>query len=1015
MIIPDNTFFANQWGLYLIKVPQAWVLLNKVNPNNTNPNIITENSDKTTFGSSDIRVGVIDTGIETENNIPVSKSFIGYVKPVEGSLSILKLTKHIIDDTDQSFRFSLKNDVFGAHGMEVGGVSSAKVKINNINFYDGRGVVGVAPNCPVYSYAINSKDSDFTYIFIMASLAGVEKYSLSTDKLDNLSKIYKITPKIHFNELENIDNNTLWLDSVLGNNYTDIFNLSIGVSIPSEKLQNYSKTIFNEISSLGRNGRGSVIVLAAGNAGKDMLTLTGDFYGSFAYSNKPIVVSAVSVNNNYNWIQGTPLPHPKKSDYSNFANRIDVCAPGGGADTPNGQEKNQIFTTSIRGAGELHVTPIIELNLKGKRVEQGMGYPPGSPEYTTHFALVELEFKNTNGVFAGQTITFKVGASVNYEQLYTVASVSGKKIQLYHVKISDYNNWTVSNTIVYFSPLCTKIIQINSDKIIKLESLKGAYIGAKIQIESLGESYNQINKSNLNEIKAINEITNEITTKDKVTASIGDKVVFSGKTSNIVSTSLTQKKVILNTGKEGFFNGCKLDLINNNGEEFASITVNKITPNSNNSQITVDFEKEVLQNLSAVTKVRTSGFGDITPHFNGTSAATPFVSGIAALVLSANKSLSSAEVKHIIKETADKIDSYSNPYVPNSDGYQHNINYGTGLVDAEAAVQLALDWHDPSKYGTTVIKPIMAMADRLDANNNPVFEIPPSDLDQTVSSPDIWVLPDSDTSGLTPSISQLLNTLDTSVDQKIYVRVRNLGNRQSFKECDVRVFVAFTDDIDPTFPFPTKWYHQEDVKLLGIKEIPYIAASSATIIEFDWKLIQKEWRSWNPLNKKAYLLVHLAPFDGIDSELSLTNIRNNKNLTCKPINVTHFESFILAADGTKTKLPDDIYNLTANPIEVSKNFIFEISNILETRLNALKFTFVKKNRASGEIEQTVIYKKTGSSWGFNEVPTADWVKLDPPITITPSTLSTPNYKDAILNFTLIIDETVLEVTYDVST
>src|SRR5690606_9919277 len=152
--------------------------------------------------------------------------------------------------------------------------------------------------------------------------------------------------------------------------------------------------------------------------------------------------------------------------------------------------------------------------------------------------------------------------------------------------------------------------------------------------ENLGESYNQINKSNLNEIKAINEITNEITTKDKVTASIGDKVVFSGKTSNIVSTSLTQKNVILNTGKEGFFSGCKLDLINNNGEKFYSVTVSKITPNSNNSQITIDFENEVPQNLTDVTKVRTAGFGDITPHFEGTSAATPFVSGVAALVLS---------------------------------------------------------------------------------------------------------------------------------------------------------------------------------------------------------------------------------------------------------------------------------------------------------------------------------------------------------------------------------------------
>lgn len=977
MITPDNSFFTQQWGLYLIKVPQAWGLLNKITESNPDPNIINENSDKATFGRSDVRIAIIDTGIEKENNISVSDSFKGDVKNIDNTQT-LKLTKHIISNNDDSFKFSLKDEILGSHGMVVAGISSAKVKINNVSFYDGNGVVGVAPNCPIYSYAFKADDQYFTHIFIMDSLAGIEKYSLGFDKLDVLSKVYEIIPKIHFNELENTDNNTLWLDDVLENNYTDVFNLSIGVSKPSQNLQNYSKAIFNEISLLGRGGRGSVIVLAAGNAGVDMEISPGNFFGSFAYSNKPIVVSAVSVNNNYNWIQGTHLPHPKKSDYSNFGNRIDICAPGGGAKTPNGQESNKIFTTTVRGAGELHKTPIIELNLKRKRVEQGMGYPPSSPEYMTHFALVELEFKNTNGIFAGQTIVFKVGTSVNYEELYTVASVSGKKIQIYRVKKSDYNNWTVSNTTVYFSPLYTKIEQINSDKVIKVESLKGVYIGAKIQIENLGESYNQINKSKLNEIKAIDETTNEITTKDKVTASIGNKVVFSDKTSNIVATSLTQKNVILDTGKEGFFSGCKLDLINNNGEKFYSVTVSKITPNSNNSQITIDFESEVPQNLTNVTKVRTAGFGDITPHFEGTSAATPFVSGVAALVLSANKSLSSAEVKHIIKKTADKIDSFNNPYLPNSDGYNHNINYGTGLVDAEAAVQLALDWHDPSKYGTTVVKPIMAMADRLDVNNNPVFTISPSDPDQKVSSPDIWVLPDNDTSGSTPTVLQPLNTLDTSVDQKIYIRVRNQGNRQSFKECDVRVFVAFTDDVDPAFPFPTKWYHQDDVKLLGIKEIPIILQNNETILEFEWKDIKSYWDTNNPkpitgLRKRAYILAHIAPFDGLDTELSLTNVRQNKQLTCKEIIVTHNG----VSDRTAF-LPGKKLDITVGQELVEKTFDLSLENILETDLATTKVKATKVNRADQSEVSVFFSKNTNDEWEIEGGLTPDWIEFETP-------------------------------------
>ena len=42
-------------------------------------------------------------------------------------------------------------------------------------------------------------------------------------------------------------------------------------------------------------------------------------------------------------------------------------------------------------------------------------------------------------------------------------------------------------------------------------------------------------------------------------------------------------------------------------------------------------------------------------QFGGTSSAAPLVAGIAALVISANPSLTAKEVKDIIKESADKI------------------------------------------------------------------------------------------------------------------------------------------------------------------------------------------------------------------------------------------------------------------------------------------------------------------------------------------------------------------------
>jgi len=56
--------------------------------------------------------------------------------------------------------------------------------------------------------------------------------------------------------------------------------------------------------------------------------------------------------------------------------------------------------------------------------------------------------------------------------------------------------------------------------------------------------------------------------------------------------------------------------------------------------------------------------GTYQAHFGGTSAAAPFVSGLASLVLSVNPDLSPEEVENIIKQNADPLDPYAEG-VPN--------------------------------------------------------------------------------------------------------------------------------------------------------------------------------------------------------------------------------------------------------------------------------------------------------------------------------------------------------------
>jgi len=82
-----------------------------------------------------------------------------------------------------------------------------------------------------------------------------------------------------------------------------------------------------------------------------------------------------------------------------------------------------------------------------------------------------------------------------------------------------------------------------------------------------------------------------------------------------------------------------------------------------------------------------------TQHFGGTSSATALVAGVAALVLSVNKELTAAQVKRILRDTADKIEDAEPDIVL---GHQqgtyvngHSAWFGHGKVNAAAAVRRA--------------------------------------------------------------------------------------------------------------------------------------------------------------------------------------------------------------------------------------------------------------------------------------------------------------------------------------
>ncbi|GAA4725399.1 S8 family serine peptidase [Sphingomonas lutea] len=111
-----------------------------------------------------------------------------------------------------------------------------------------------------------------------------------------------------------------------------------------------------------------------------------------------------------------------------------------------------------------------------------------------------------------------------------------------------------------------------------------------------------------------------------------------------------------------------------------------------------------LLNAHAAGDLIQTGPANHKNNFGGTSSATPLCAGVAALVLSANPDLTYIEARQVMRDTAIKLDlantdptgqwldASGNPSVTSGQPAVRSQWYGYGRVDAEAAVQAAIDY-----------------------------------------------------------------------------------------------------------------------------------------------------------------------------------------------------------------------------------------------------------------------------------------------------------------------------------
>ena len=153
--------------------------------------------------------------------------------------------------------------------------------------------------------------------------------------------------------------------------------------------------------------------------------------------------------------------------------------------------------------------------------------------------------------------------------------------------------------------------------------------------------------------------------------------------------------------------------------------------------------------------------------FGGTSAATPIVSGVAALMRQANPNLTWRDLKLILAASARKNDPTNAGWADGaqkygsstaSDLYHFNHEYGFGVVDAKAAVDMARGW-----------------------TNVPLFK------SETVSSGNLGAsIPDAPIFGNPTTVTRSLN-MNTDINFTEFVEVNVAVRHFSFRDVEIEL------------------------------------------------------------------------------------------------------------------------------------------------------------------------------------------------------------------------------------
>jgi serine protease len=294
-----------------------------------------------------------------------------------------------------------------------------------------------------------------------------------------------------------------------------------------------------------------------------------------------------------------------------------------------------------------------------------------------------------------------------------------------------------------------------------------------------------------------------------------------------------------------------------------------------------------------------------TASWNGTSMATPHVTGIVALILSVNPCLSSQQVRDIIEQTSQEVGGYEYTNSSTHPNGTWNNEMGYGLVDAYAAVQMAQSMSSP-----TLDLYVKDSPDDVGTEPNTVTE-------HMWTSKDIWIRNNND-NGLTHQNPEYRTNGSPN-----YINVRVI-NKSCVASTGSETLTVNWAKANTALAWPQNWDGSLQNSLgfdlgneLSSVSIPIIPAGGEAIVKIPWVVPNPDNYSDNDNPWHFCLLSKInAPDDPLTSPLTSNPnvmVRNNNNLAWKNLTVVD-----LVADRTSAMV------MIANPSNTPRTYLLEL-------------------------------------------------------------------------------------------